>query len=255
MPALSAVVITFNEEKNIARCLESLRDLADEILVVDSGSNDATREIAESLGARVIIHPFEGHIQQKNYAASQAIHDVVLSLDADEVVSEELYQSIRQVKDAFSCDGYTLNRLANYCGQWIRHCGWYPDKKLRLWNRRKGSWGGVNPHDRYIMEKGARICHLKGNLLHYTVSSTEQHWEQVQKFSSIAAAELHRQGRRAGFYHIWIRPVIRFLRDYIYRAGFLDGYYGFLISERNAAGVHLKFKMLKNLRKGKLQLP
>lgn len=247
MPKISAVIITLNEAGNIARCLDSLSGVADEILVVDSGSTDATCDIAREYGTRVIHHSFEGHIQQKNYAASQATFDHVLSLDADEALSEELRNSILHIKDTWPCDGYTMNRLANYCGQWIRHCGWYPDRKARLWDRRMGAWGGVNPHDRYIMEPGARICHLKGDLLHYTFSTMEQHWEQVMKFSEISGRELYKQGRRAGFWHIRIRPAIRFLRDYIFKAGFLDGYYGWVISKRNAMGVHLKFRRLREL--------
>lgn len=139
---LSAVIITYNEEDNIERCLESLEKTADEILVVDSFSSDRTAEICKSKGVEFIQHSFEGHIEQKNYALSRASNDYVLSLDADEALSDKLIQSIRAAKQNWSTNGYSVNRLTNYCGKWIRHCGWYPDKKIRLWDKRKGTWGG-----------------------------------------------------------------------------------------------------------------
>jgi len=140
---ISAVIITFNEEKNIGRCLDSLQKVADEIVVVDSCSNDKTCEICEKYGVRFIQNRFKGHIEQKNFAMQQAEYDWVLSLDADEVLSLELTDSILKVKKDWVIDGYAFNRLTNYCGTWIRHCGWYPDTKLRLWDKRRGRWGGV----------------------------------------------------------------------------------------------------------------
>ena len=140
---ISAVIITYNEEANIERCLESLEGTADEVLVVDSFSTDRTADICKSKGVDFIQHPFKGHIEQKNYALSCAGNNYVLSLDADEALSDNLIQSIRAAKQNWRADGYSVNRLTNYCGKWIRHCGWYPDKKVRLWDRRKGHWGGV----------------------------------------------------------------------------------------------------------------
>ncbi|MEK6565704.1 MAG: glycosyltransferase family 2 protein, partial [Bacteroidota bacterium] len=132
MTRLSVVIITHNEEQNIARCLESIRGVADEIVVVDSFSTDKTRAICQKHGARFIRHKFEGHIEQKNFAMRQAKSPYILSLDADEALSPELRQSILDVKNNWASDGYRINRLTNYCGAWIRHCGWYPDTKLRL---------------------------------------------------------------------------------------------------------------------------
>src|SRR3954465_7519353 len=149
MLPLSAVIITFNEEKNIARCLDSLIGIVDDVVVIDSFSTDKTEEICKSKGVRFIQHVFEGHIQQKNWAITQAKFPHILSLDADEALDETLKQSILLLKNNWQKDGYYMNRLTNYCGKWIRHCGWYPDKKLRLWDSRKGHWTGTNPHDKY----------------------------------------------------------------------------------------------------------
>src|ERR1035437_7666308 len=142
MPQISVVIITFNEEKNIERCILSVQDLADDIVVVDSFSTDRTEEICKSHGVRFIQNHFNGHIEQKNFAISKAHFPYILSLDADEQLSEELKKSIQQVKNNWDADGYYFNRLTNYCGQWIRHSSWYPASKLRLWDSRKGKWGG-----------------------------------------------------------------------------------------------------------------
>src|SRR5688572_22507686 len=142
MSKLSVVIITFNEENNIARCIDSVNGIADEVVVVDSFSTDKTEEIAKGKGARFIQHTFKGHIEQKNYAKEQAQYDYVLSLDADEALSEELKNSIKQAKTDFAVHGYTMNRLNFYEDKPIKTCGWYPDKKLRLWDRKEGEWRG-----------------------------------------------------------------------------------------------------------------
>ena len=160
MTPISVVIITFNEEKNIGRCLESVKNIADEIVVLDSFSTDKTEEICLQHGASFFQHPFDGHIEQKNRAITYATYPHILSLDADEVLSPELEQSIKAVKENWQADGYYFNRLTNYCGKWIRHCGWYPDRKLRLWDSRKGKWGGVNPHDKYMLEPNAKQVFL-----------------------------------------------------------------------------------------------
>src|ERR1019366_408968 len=159
MNKLSVVIITFNEEENIAKCIDSVKEIADEVVVVDSFSTDKTRDIAESKGARFIQHKFEGHIQQKNWAKDQASHNYVLSLDADETLSAELKTAITETKKIFSSYGYTMNRLNFYCGKPIKTCGWYPDRKLRLWNRAKGEWKGVNPHDKFELDEGLNTVH------------------------------------------------------------------------------------------------
>ena len=140
MIQLSAVIITFNEERNIGRCIDSLQGIADDIVVVDSFSSDKTKEICLSKNVRFVEHAFDGHIEQKNWAITQAKHPHILSLDADEALDEVLKKSILEVKQNFTQDAYQMNRITNYCGQWIKHCGWYPDTKLRLWDSSKGYW-------------------------------------------------------------------------------------------------------------------
>src|SRR5215813_6272031 len=166
---ISATIITYNEERNIARAVESLR-CADEILVVDSGSSDRTVEIAEKLGARVIDSPWPGYAKQKNFAGERASHDWILSIDADESLSEALEAEIwRLKKNGTEYDAYTMPRLAQYLGRWIRHSGWYPDRKIRLYDRRKATWVGDYVHESVKVE--GRLGHLDSNLLHFTCSS------------------------------------------------------------------------------------
>ncbi len=247
MIKLSVVIITFNEEKNLERCLKSVVDVADDIVVVDSFSKDKTKEIALSYGARFIEHAFEGHIEQKNWAITQAQNPYVLSLDADEALSEELKTSILKVKASWEHDGYEMNRLTNYCGKWIRHGGWYPDVKLRLWDSRKGSWGGVNPHDRYEMDRDAKIAHIHGDLLHYSYYTFEDHIKQVNKFTDIAANMLMKAGKSPSHFKIFFGPKFKFFRDYILKLGFLDGYYGYTIAKISAHANFLKYAKHKQM--------
>ena len=242
---LSVVVITFNEEKNIARCLQSVQQVADEIVVVDSLSTDRTVKIAASLGARVVQHPFAGHIEQKNHAITCASYPHILSLDADEELGPELEASILKAKQNFTHDGYYMNRLSSYCGHWVRHGGWYPDRKLRLWDSRKGQWGGQNPHDKFMLQPGCRTARLRGDLLHYTYHSIEQHTRQIDLFSSIAATAAFEKGKKARLWKLLVKPPFKFLRDYVFKAGFLDGYYGFVIAR---SGAHVRFWTLAKLR-------
>ncbi|UII19250.1 glycosyltransferase family 2 protein [Fulvivirga ligni] len=225
---ISGVIITYNEERNIAACIDSMQDVVDEIVVVDSLSTDNTVAIAEKYGAKIISHAFDGHIQQKNFAMKQASNDIILSLDADERVSEDMKASILKVKNSWDADGYVFNRLNNYCGAWLKY-SWYPDKKLRLWDRTKGQWGGTNPHDKVIVE--GKIKKLKGDILHYAYENLEEHYEQIKKFAIIAAHAKYEKGKNANFVlQVIFSPLYKFFRKYILRLGFLDGYYGFIFS-------------------------
>lgn len=245
---LSVVIITFNEERNIARCLASVKEVADDIVVVDSFSTDATEKIVREHGARFVQHAFEGHIEQKNWAITQAKYPWVLSLDADEALYPTLMEAIKKVKAGTQlADGYAMARLTNYCGTWVKHGGWYPDIKLRLWDSRKGRWGGTNPHDRFELQAGARIQKLNGDLLHYSYHSITDHLRQVNYFTDISSRALHAQGKRASWTKLLVSPVAKFIGDYIFRGGFLDGYHGFVIARISAHATFLKYAKLEQL--------
>jgi len=185
---ISATIITHNEERNLPHAIESLR-CADEILVVDSGSSDRTLELAEKLGARIIDSPWPGYAKQKNLAAERAQHDWILSLDADESLSEALEAEIwRLKKTGPQYDAYTMPRLARYLGRWIRHSGWYPDRKIRLYHRAKGSWVGDFVHES-IKVDGA-IGHMEGNLLHFTCESLSEHLKSMDRYTTLAAEQI-----------------------------------------------------------------
>lgn len=244
---ISAVIITYNEERNIGRCLESLRGIADEIVVVDSYSTDRTEEICKTYNAKFIKHRFNGHIEQKNWAILQARSPYILSLDADEALSDRLRESILKVKEDWTHDGYYFNRLTCYCGKWIRHTSWYPSRKLRLWDARKGSWGGFNPHDKFFLTREATRQFLKGDILHYSYYSVEEHLRQMNTFSSILARSYFEKGRRIYFFSLFLHPFWRFIKDFILKAGFLDGYFGYIISVNSAHEVFLKYVKLRNI--------
>lgn len=248
MIQLSVVIITFNEEKNIERCLRSVQPVADEIVVLDSFSSDRTAEICAGYGVKFFQHAFDGHIQQKNRAITYASHPHVLSLDADEALDEKLQSSILEVKKNFVKEGYYMNRLTYYCGHWVRHCGWYPDRKLRLWDSRKGHWTGINPHDKYELFAGdAQAGRLEGDLLHYSYYSLDDHYRQVDYFTSIAAKAFYEKGKKAPFFKLLVNPVAKFVDHYLLKRGFLDGAAGYSISKISAYATWLKYKKLRKL--------
>jgi len=244
---LSVVIITKNEEENIGRCLDAVAEIADEIVVVDSFSTDRTEEICRAKGTRFIQQAFLGHIEQKNFALAQASFHHVLSLDADEEVSTALKDSILLAKADWTADGYTMNRLNNYCGKWIRHSGWYPDRKLRLLDRRQGEWGGVNPHDRIKMHPGTTIKHLTGDLLHYSYKSIKEHVQRTDIYTDIMAAALHQSGKKATWIKCYANPGFTFFKNYILKRGILDGYFGFVVCYMTAYYTFLKYAKLREL--------
>jgi glycosyltransferase involved in cell wall biosynthesis len=243
---LSVVIITFNEEANIARCLAALGDVADEVLVVDSFSTDRTVEICQQHGARVVQNVFAGYVEQKNFATDQASFDHVLQLDADEVLTDELRQSIREATHNWQHAAYSLARLTNYCGQWVRHGGWYPDRKLRLYDRRLGRWEGLLLHEHYEVQPSHTTGQLRGDVLHYSYHSIAQHVAQLNKFTSITAQERALRGKtQVTLFHLVLKPLWKFWHGYVFRLGFLDGFAGLSIAAISAAGVFLKFAKLK----------
>ncbi len=249
---ISATIITYNEQKKIEKCIQSLIGVADEIVVVDSLSSDDTAMICQKYPVRFISRPFEGYISQKNFAVSQATFDHILSLDADERLSEELRQSILEVKASWgSVDGYQVMRLNNYCGKWMRFSGWYPEKKIRLWDRRIGRWQGTDPHD-FVFIKKSRIKVLKGDLFHYAYLTVDEHLKQVNRFAEIAARSKYEKGVKAGFaLNVIISPLFRFVKTYFFQLGFLDGYYGFIFCTASASMTFFKYvRLFEYNRKG-----
>ena len=248
MTPISAVIITYNEERNIGRCLASLQGIVDDIVVVDSFSKDRTKEICLEYNVRFIEHVFDGHIEQKNWAITQAKYPHVLSLDADEALDETLQKSILAIKENWKFNGYSMNRLTNYCGTWVHHSGWYPDTKLRLWDSRLGRWGGDNPHDKYILDKEHdRTQHLKGDILHYSYYAVEEHYKQLEYFTDILAKSQYKRGKKAPFLILYLSPFIRFIKDYFIKKGFLDGKVGLKICRMSAFSSFRKYQKLRTL--------
>ncbi|NLH50210.1 MAG: glycosyltransferase family 2 protein [Myxococcales bacterium] len=239
---ISVTVITRDEERNIARCLASV-PFADEIVVVDSGSTDQTVEIARQFTDRVVTHEWEGHVRQKQYAVDLAAHDWILSLDADEVVSEPLRHLIEDWKTREpAADAYLVNRRTFYLGKWINHSGWYPDARIRLFDRRRSRWGGYDPHDEVIC--AGRTGVLAGDLLHYSYRDLSHHLQQIDKYTSIMAEQFWAKGRRASLPDLLFRPPFAFLKKYVAQGGFLDGRHGLLVCILTAYYVFCKYAKL-----------
>lgn len=244
MIKLSVIIITYNEENNIELCLDSVKEIADEILVVDSQSTDRTEEICLAKGARVVQHPFNNFVEQKNFATHEAKYDHVFSIDADEYVSEELKQSILSIKKNWKYDAYEMKRLNNYCGQWIKHSGWYPGWKPRIFERSKGKWDGILVHETLKMDEGTSMGQLDGDLLHNAYSSVSEHFHKTNRYTDLTAQEAFSKGKKSGFVKIVLSPFVRFIRDYIVKGGFRDGYYGFVICRISALATFLKYSKL-----------
>ena len=238
-------MITLDEEDNIGDCLGSA-DFADELIVVDSHSSDRTREIAAGLGARVVERDWPGHIEQKNFALEQARNDWVLCLDADERVTPELRASILEALRApGDAVGFEMNRRTWYHGRWIRHGGWYPDRKLRLFRRSTGGWGGTNPHDHVYVDGPRR--RLDGDLLHYSYRSIADHLATINSFTTIMAREKAAAGKRSHFAKLLLVGPWKFVDMYILKRGFLDGVAGFIVAVMGAYYVFLKYAKLAEL--------
>lgn len=248
MNQLSVTIITLNEERDLPRALESVAGLADEVVVVDSGSTDRTCGIAEAAGCRVFLREFVHYAEQKNFAAEQAAHDWVFSLDADEEWSPELRESVRRWKgSAPAAEAYQVNRRANYLGEWIRHCGWYPDTKVRLYRRSKAKYVGAL-HE--IVRAEGTVEVLEGDLHHYTVRTFSEHAERVNRYTSTAAEQLFAEGRRRWLASFLFGTPWTFLKTYLLQQGFRDGYRGWLISRMAAYYVFLKYLKLGILARG-----
>jgi len=242
---ISAVLIARDEEKRIAAALESV-SWADEIVVVDGGSRDGTRELARAAGARVVEREWTGFVDQKNFALEQAAHDWVLSLDADERVPPKLADEIRALaKGGFRACGYRVPRVAFYLGRFVRSTDWYPDWQLRLFDRRRGRWCGMYVHESVRVD--GPIEKLGGELHHYPYENLAAHWETINRYSGLAAAEMRESGRRGRLAPAFLHPPVVFFKNYVLKAGFKDGSAGLVVSSLNAAYVFLKYLKLWEL--------
>ena len=246
---ISATIITFNEERNLPRAIESLR-CADEIIVVDSGSTDRTVELAQNLGARVVESAWPGYANQKNFAAEQATHDWILSIDADESLSEALEAEIwRLKKNGPQFDAYTMPRLAKYLGCWIHHSGWYPDRKVRLYHRGKARWEGAYVHES-VSVKGT-VGHLESNLLHFTCESLSEHLRTMDRYTTLAAEQLIAAGQTVTWGRLIFEPPWTFFRAYVVNRGFLDGVEGLAIANMAALYSFLKYAKVRFMSPGR----
>jgi len=247
---ISATIITLNEARNIRAACESV-SWADEIVVVDSGSTDETREIAAECRARVVENPWLGFAEQKQFAAENAQHEWIFSLDADERVSEELKSSIAQLRsrnDEQLADGYFVARRAFYLGRWIRGGGWYPDRQLRLYRKSRGHWTGPYIHESVGMQQGSRIETLKGDLLHYPFEDALQHELMIsERYAPLGARKMFAAGRRTSRFQLATIGPATFIRNLILKAGFRDGSVGFTIARLAAHQASLKHRLLWEL--------
>ena len=235
---ISATLITLNEEENLPRALDSLR-WCDEIAVLDSGSTDRTVEIAEQYGARVLCRDFDGYADQKNFIDEAASHDWILSLDADEALSDRLAEEIQRIKRTGpSHDGYRFPRKARYLGKWILHSGWYPDPKVRFYDRRKARWAGL-VHESVSVD--GTVGELSGDLLHYTCRSLTEHLHTVDRYTTLSAREMISQGKRVHLGNVLMSPPWAFLRTYFLKLGFLDGFEGLVIAAMASFYVFSKY--------------
>lgn len=255
MIKISVAIITYNEEKNIKDCIESVLDLADEIIVLDSHSTDATEEIARSFSkVKFFVHPFQGHVEQKNKAIEFCQNEWILSLDADERVDDRLKSSIQKWKETNPREnGYKIARLTWHMGRFIRRSGWYPRRRYRLFRKGKSRWVGENPHDKIEIDGKGGI--LPGNLIHYSFRDFSDQVDTVNKFSSIVAYTRFKKGRKFSVLACIYKPWFKFWDIYLLRRGFLDGFPGFAIAVASSFSTFLKYAKIYELDKEFINRP
>ena len=250
MNQLSVVIITLNEERNIKRALSSVQAIADEIVVVDSGSTDRTKEICTAFGVRFIETEWKGYAQTKNYGHELCKHDWILSLDADEELDERLIAAVKSAKKNGLKGCYVMNRLTNYCGKWIKHSGWYPDKKIRIFNRTEAEWTGEYVHEELIFHNETSRVDLAGHLNHYSYYDYDDHRARADKYSKLTAQKMHAKGKKVSVLKPYISAIGRFISMYIIKLGFLDGWAGFKIAQISAKSNIFNYQELIRLNKG-----
>ena len=244
MAKISACIISYNEEQKIEDCLKSLEGIVDEIIIVDSLSTDKTLEIAKKYTDKIFDQKFLGHVEQKNLAVEKASFDWILSLDCDEQLTDELRDSILKIKNNLAdADAYKVARRTFYVYRWLNHC-WYPDFKTRLFNKNTAHWAGTNPHD-HVKVKGDRIQILHGDLLHYSFNSISEHIQTLDSFTEIGANEIIKRNKKVSIISPWTHGLWTFLKLYIFKRGFMDGYAGLVVAV--LSGVHAFVKYNKVL--------
>lgn len=244
---ISATIITLNEERNIQRCIESLKGVADEIIVLDALSTDRTKEICTTSEVRFEQREWEGYSASKNYLNSLAQYEYILSLDADEALDEELRAHLLEVKSKEALGIYTVNRLTNYCGKWIKHGGWYPDVKVRLFPREGSKWVGAHVHEELEYPEGLATYALAGHLHHYSYYSYKEHRTRADKYSTLTAIKMSERGKKAGALKPYLSAIGRFISMYFLKGGLLDGKMGFKIAWISAQSNVFKYKELRRL--------
>lgn len=249
MIKLSVVIITFNEEKNIERCLQSVQKVADEIVIVDSFSSDRTLEICRKYETKIYERKWQGYSHTKNFGNQMALHDQILSIDSDEALSPELEQSILEMKSNSLGGVFSFNRKTNYCGKWIHHCGWYPDVKIRLFNRNNTRWEGEYVHEELVFDQPLSVVHLPGDLYHYSFVSLGDHLQRVNKYSDLAASELQERHKNGLIFKMLFSPPGKFFKTYFFKKGFLDGFYGLCISAISAFDVFIRYAKVIQMRR------
>jgi glycosyltransferase involved in cell wall biosynthesis len=247
---ISVCVIGLNEEDNISDCLESVAGIADEIVFVDSNSTDRTIALVKKFTQKVFVRKFDGYVTQKNFAAVKASHDWILNIDCDERLSPELAASIRAIKEnpPDEIHAFRFNRLTWYIYRFIRHSGWYPDAKIRLYHRRHCSWQGDKVHE-IVEAPDAVTRHLQGDLLHYSFRSIDDHLETIRKYSEMAAQAMYARGRRVSLPGAFARAGWVLFRKFFFELSFLDGSAGIIITWYSAAATFTKYVKLYVLNK------
>ncbi len=257
---LSAVIIAHNEAKNLPRCLASLVGLVDEVVVVDSGSTDGTQDLALSSGARVLSRPFTSYADQKNWAAQQGSHPFVLSLDADEALGTELQMEIQQWKEGMSTlkeheVAWSMPRKTSYCGQWVHHSGWYPDRKIRLWRKGTGAWRtsapGVVLHEEWLPNDGGRVVPMTSDLLHFSYARRPDHWRQLAQFSMLGAKDAVLKGSTSSWIKPWARATFQWTKQFLAQSGWRDGRTGWDIARWSALAAFWKWRQVSALHRGR----
>ncbi len=248
---ITAAIITYNEERNIDRCLSSLKKIADEIIVLDSNSTDRTKEICLSHNVKFVSRKWEGYSKSKNYLNKLATCEYILSIDADESIDSDLEKEILSLKKGSKPSVYSVNRITNYCGKWIKYSGWYPDVKLRLFPKEGSFWEGEFVHEKLVPPKGLNVIKLNGHLLHYSYYTHREHRERADKYSKLTAEKMNESGKKTHIFKPALSGLVRFISMFIIKRGFLDGFMGLKIAIISARSNVFKYKELRRLNRTK----